>query len=305
VLSSTSGNSGIFAIHIDIPEYTGSISGASPMFSAGIFPEDDGTGVCRVYTSYDAVPYVWFTKQVTQTGEYDLIAAYVNDSLAAVAQPNLYVNIFEGIPTTAQLANSTVVCGNNATFMWIGSAYVSSGTLVGAYGITLTAGKNYTFVVSTTQADGFGSVGLYVQPTQVRSLTILTPSFDQPNRHAATCGSSGSPSSWYSLQFTAVGQVYVIDTSDAPVNSIDTYSFLYYGNNAGMVGVAAPLTCPIGANSIVVDGDTGDITPVFGFTTPSFNYTVVVSTYSASNTAGSFILYAFTGLPIGNIPSTT
>jgi hypothetical protein len=300
VLSSTSGASGIFAIHIDIPELSGAISGASPVFPAGTFPYVSSS-VCTNYVySYD-VPYVRFWKQITQTGDYDVIAAFVNDTLT---NPTLYLNIYEGMPSAVQLANDTTSCGNNATFWWIGGVYYTS-TLVGSYGITLTAGKNYTFVISTDQADGLGSVGVVVQGSQVRSVNTVAPAFDQPAR-SGDCASAGTTSSWYALQFTAVGQVYVIDTAAPSSGSVDTYSFLYYGNNAGLPGVVAPVTCPLGANSLVVSGDTGDITPVFGFTTPSFNYTVVVSTFSSSSeVAGDFILYTFTGNPIGNIPSTT
>jgi len=214
--------------------------------------------------------------------------------------------LYIGVVNPAGLNDSCNNAATGATF-WTANSGEDRGVTI-PY-VNLTAGWNYTIVFSS-QEGYTGYWGVQVIPTRIRFFTS-TPPFTQPSRgDYATdpcSASSYTGAGWFSTLFTATQQAYLLDTQDAPspFGYVDTYSFLYSGNNLGSAA-AAPTTCPL-IGSLVIGGDTGDVTPVYAFTTPGVNYTVVVSTYGGGTFDNTYAttLWFLTGLPIGALPPVT
>jgi len=304
VVTSSGSNGGLFAVNV-FPSIS---SGWLNSTQTWAYPYVDETNLCTSDIT-ESTPAGWFSWTQTTSGYFDILVTFANTT---IDQQGYYfgatVALFQGYPSAAGLAadpcNTTLT---GATFLT-----VQEGEDRGAFLFytNLTAGWNYTVVFSGEEGSGFtGYWGVQVVPTRIRFFnTNPSQAFNQPNRYDYTqpCAASGNLAGWFSTEFLTEERAYLIDTQDPPngyfFEGVDTYSFLYAGDNTGV----PPTTCPIFA-PLVIGGDTGDVTPVYAITDVGVNYTVVVSTYSGSepDATGATILWLFTGLPIGALPPST
>jgi len=285
---------GLFAVNI-LPSLAGGVLSPSQNWSYPTFSD----GACSA--SEDIVPFATYTWNQTSTGYFDIYAYFSNSSLSGFS-PNLV--LYAGNVSASTIASSGAC---SATLQLISQNSNDDGFAVFIPYQNLSATAVYTIAFSGEDYDSnLAYWGVQVIPTRVRF--YHSSGFTQPSRDGLPCETSTTTAgdSAYGIStFEAQYKAYLIDTADPPepFTSLDTYSFLYAGINDG----TPPTTCPILA-PLVNYGDTGDVTPVFSYTVPGLNYTVVVSTYhQVSSTAATdaYILYTFTGEPIGQIPTTS
>jgi hypothetical protein len=298
VITGDDGESGLFAVNIFPPSVTGAFT-LSPVWYP---PYQDDDGYC--YTeSDDYAPYGFYSWAQTTTGYFDIVFSYTNNSVddfeyyAALYQGN----IFNWTALAENPCNTTAFGGE----IWdLGYSY-SNGLII-PY-VNLTTGFNYTVVFSGDDYDDLGYWGIQIIPTRIRFFTSV-PTFNQPDRYESVPGGACvvstdyTSAAWGATLFTAQYGVYLVDTAEppSPFTYLDTYSFLYLGNNTG----SPPSTC---GYPLIIFGDTGDVTPVYADTYSGYNYTVIVSTYAGGTASpgNAYTLYTFTGIPVGIVPPTT
>jgi hypothetical protein len=298
---------GIFAINI----FPGVAYGATTINSPTWPLIDSPTVPCVTYNPPNEGIALYSTYSWTQstTGYYDINVLFYNSSLQD-DWTSTYIALFVG--TFLNASNLGDPCNQAVTGAVFSNATDDDEPGVSLMYLYLSANTVYSLIFSGDDSDEFGYYAVQINPTRIRFL-IDSPAYVQPtmvdDTTPITCtADTTTAASWDSIVFQAAQPVYIIATGDAPYGFtyFDSYSFLYAGLNPGNL-LFAPASCPINAPLIDMEF-TGDYFPlVINNTILNANYTVVVSTYDGDQTddGAAYILYIFTGQPIGNIPSST
>jgi len=189
-----------------------------------------------------------------------------------------------------------------STLNKVSQNYFAAGTFTG---VSVTAGQNYTIVISSYTSGENYIFGVFTRPSLLGRLGT-TLNYYRPDLNTDTCSNGTSPFYWDAIVFTAQFTTYVMDNGYSP-NSFDTAACLYSGNNEGSADqTVAPQGCSANWLQCI---DTGDIGPLDQLgTVPGRNYTVVQTSYSAGSGSGAsydYMLWFYTGVQLGPLPITT
>jgi hypothetical protein len=289
VTGTSSTAKGIFACQVSSSTYNGAINlGSTPVMNAVSNNQDEACS-----SSSTAVPGGYFNWTQPANGTYDISVYFSNTTYT----------------TSSFGANAALYAANSAPFTLNGTANdpcVASGLIISAeyskfavylQNVTLIQGQKYFVTLSGSQSDATGYWGATIDPTIIGS-TTNSPVWTQPDRSDGCTASSYTAAHYFTIYFNATNPTYIFDTQSLRWgNSLDTYSFLYFGLNSAI----PPATCPATA-TLIYQGDTGDVRPLaFQGLSVGRTYTIVVSSYG-STSAGDFAAYLFTGNQIGSLP---
>lgn len=312
VITSEGTTGGFFAINVFLSNATGTINGG---VNSTWWPTPYiVNGECQADPE-DSAPIGWYTWTQPTSGWFDIVATFANLTVDASGY-NFYATavLYQGTPSLSGLADDPCNDTKTTATYWVTTQTDYRGTLI-AY-VNLTAGVTYTAVFSSE--DAYTAYwGLQVIPTRLRFYQNETL-FNEPEVDSETdCAASGEDYSWDSYLFTASqSSAFFLSTQDPPYpwsqystgGSEDTYTWLYSGNNAGTFGPSGtpPVACPI-IGSLLDDEYTGDGNVVFTETTAGNTYTAVITPYDSGAVGypAGYLLWPFTGTPIGNFASTT
>jgi hypothetical protein len=272
------GDDGLFAIHVDSADNSGSTAGYAKNWTVPYYSGND----CSSSSFYTA-SYQTYTYTATSTAQFDVSAYFYNSSITAVVA--LYQGTFPGVTITGVPADPC-----NGTLVAVKIGYYNSAYLGR---MNFTQGNTYTIVVSSDYESETGSYGIFVQPTiagdtDENPSTFLAPT--APAFGTTTDCTPGSGKHWGSTVFVSENLVYLIDTGKE--YSLDTATALYHSSNAGSVS-----TPPSSCDNFIMVGDTGDGGAINAVTTIGDTYTAIVTGFSSGS--GPYSLYVMTGTPLG------
>jgi len=299
-------DAGVFAVHADRAIWTGATSASSPV----MYEQYSGSSSCS--SSSSGGTYTYYSWTATNTTMLDIVVFSYNSTI----QNNDFVATLYNSSNLAGLGtgNTTNPVDLCIDAYWQQTVYAetsinkvnqdffAAGTFTG---VSVTAGQNYTIVISSYTSLENYIYGIWTRPTLLGRLGT-TLNYYRPNLNTDTCVNGSSPFYWDGIVFTAQQTTYVMDNGNSP-NSFDTAACLYSGNNEGSRDqTVAPLGCSATWLQCI---DTGDIGPLHQLgTVPGRNYTIVQTSYSAGGGSGAsydYMLWFYTGTQLGPLPVTT
>jgi len=299
-------DAGVFAVHADRAIWTGATSASSPV----MYEQYSGSSSCS--SSSSGGTYTYYSWTATNTTMLDIVVFSYNSTI----QNNDFVATLYNSSNLAGLGtgNTTNPVDLCIDAYWQQTVYAetsinkvnqdffAAGTFTG---VSVTAGQNYTIVISSYTSLENYIYGIWTRPTLLGRLGT-TLNYYRPNLNTDTCVNGSSPFYWDGIVFTAQQTTYVMDNGNSP-NSFDTAACLYSGNNEGSRDqTVAPLGCSATWLQCI---DTGDIGPLHQLgTVPGRNYTIVQTSYSAGSGSGAsydYMLWFYTGTQLGPLPVTT
>jgi hypothetical protein len=290
--------SGIFVWHLDAVTWSGSTSSSSHFFNY-IYPTS-GPSAC---TSGGSAAYATFTWTQQATGSYDINVWGQNlTSNYVYTQASLFNASASALPFVGKGSITAPVdpCDSISNgFFMMATEYDDYARISAGYGsalyfsqVPLVAGRNYTIVVSTDQANYFANFGVTVAPTIWKNFGT-TSNFQSPENGATPSNCANNlydANVWQATSFTVAYPFLVVSSSES-TSGADALISLYSGNNAGSANqLAAPLTC----TNFLGCGDEEPVS-VAGFAAGS-SFTAVAAPYSQGN--GAFPLWIYTGVPV-------
>jgi hypothetical protein len=308
VVVTTSSGEGLFAVHADSSKNQKQLTATDPWRQIPSYSSSS----C-VNSGSDA-PYYYYVFSPATTGLYDVFFYGYNSTTT-------FTNYIVGTLYNGTVSNLGAGNSSNPADLCTGSAFVDvdddDSSLSGvstsrqAAGVfpkqMLTAGVNYTIVVSSYYDATYGAFGVWWRPTVYGNVgdqaTYTPPQFsggviDQP------CTASTTAKYWDSVIFKATQSTYVIDNGSVggSFSGFDTDACVYSGNNAGTKYTVGPVSC----TNVIQCGDTGDVAPL-GITglIPNSNYTVVTTSHFTTTALRDYVLFIYSGVQLGPAPVVT